>query len=189
MKRTAILVTLLIAACGDSVKTDTEFKSVLVTSMHDSLLGDIDALVQASTELENVAPTPNGRGWDATQDAAAIAAMKTAWMRARTAYEHIEGALAPIFPEIDTSIDARYDNFLADENGQGDSYLFDDQGVTGLHAVERILYADVTPQHVIDFEKTLPGYRAAAFPATEQEASDFKTKLCAKIVADAQTLA
>ena len=47
----------------------------------------------------------------------------------------------------------------------GDQDLFDDQGVTGMHAIERILYADtIPPSVVIDFEKALPGYEAAAFP-------------------------
>ena len=46
-------------------------------------------------------------------DAAAIAAMKDAWKRRRIAYEHVEGATAPIFPDVDVSMDARYDDFLA----------------------------------------------------------------------------
>ena len=57
----------------------------------------------------------------------------------------------------------------------------------GLHAVERILYVDTTNARVVDFEKILPGYKAAAFPATEAESNDFKTKLLPKIIADAQT--
>jgi iron uptake system component EfeO len=153
--------------------------------MHDSLLGDLDALVQAAKDMQAAAPASAGRGWDKTLDAPAIAATKDAWIRARSAYERIEGALAPIFPDIDASIDARYDDFLSTTP---DDYLFDDKGVTGLHAAERILYADTTPPYVVTFEKSLPGYKAAASPATEQEAADFKNKLLARIITDAQTL-
>jgi len=157
--------------------------------MHDVLLTDVNALAQAAVDLQVAAPTTTGRGWDRTTDAAAIASMRAIWLKARTAYEHIEGALAPLFPDIDVSIDARYDDFLADLAGKGgDAYLFDDQGVTGMHAVERILFADLIPARVVTFEKALPGYVAAALPATEQESIDFKTKLCAKLVKDTKLL-
>ena len=63
-------------------------------------------------------------------------------------------------------------------NVQGDNSLFDGQGVIGMHAIERILYVQQTPAFVVGFESKLPGYKAAAFPATEQEAADFKNKLC-----------
>ncbi|HVT07062.1 MAG TPA: EfeM/EfeO family lipoprotein [Polyangia bacterium] len=155
--------------------------------MRTSFVTDLSNLVSSAQALQAAAPTPAGRGWDATQDAAAIAAMKSAWVACRAAYEHIEGATAPIFPDIDASIDSRYDDFLAGLPA-GDSYLFDDQGVTGMHAVERILFSDVTPQRVIAYESTLTGYVPAAFPATAAEASDFKTKLVAKLIADAQSL-
>ena len=116
MKRCGvILMSVVAAACSSSSsgKSDADYQADVVRGMHDSLLTDLDDLVQASTDLESAAPTPSGRGWDAAQDAAAISAMKAAWIRARTAYEHIEGAIAPIFPDIDASIDARYDDFMA----------------------------------------------------------------------------
>ena len=169
--------------------TDAEQRTKAVQAMHDALQVDVAALAQAVSDLKDAAPTPAGRGWDKTLDAAAIASMRASWIRARTAYEHIEGALAPLFPDIDTSIDARYDDFLADLAAQGgDAYLFDGQGVIGMHAVERVIFADVIPARVVEFEKSLAGYVAAAMPATAQEAADFKDKLCAKLVADTKTL-
>jgi iron uptake system component EfeO len=114
--------------------------------------------------------------------------MQTAWIASRTAYEHIEGATAPIYPDIDYSIDSRYDDFMAALGAAGDAYLFDDVGVTGMHAVERILYVEVTPPRVVTYEATLPGYVAAAWPATDQEASDFKSRLVEKQIADARSL-
>jgi len=144
--------------------------------------------VSAAQDLQRAAPLPPDRGWDAKKDAAAITAMKGAWIRARTAYESVEGALAPLFPDLDFSIDARYDDVLAQLEPEGDKDLFDDEGVTGMHAVERILYSDVTPQRVVTFEETLPGYVPAAFPATADQAAEFKSKLCGKLIADAGAL-
>jgi iron uptake system component EfeO len=195
---------LLGAACSSSssapLSADAQFQAKVVSGMRSSFVTDLGNLVSYSQMLQAAAPTPADRGWDATLDAAAFTAMKTAWTGCRAAYEHIEGATAPIFPDIDATIDSRYDDFLATlsptgvgPNGPtpgvpGDSYLFDDQGVTGMHAVERILYSDVTPARVIAYESTLPGYVASAFPATPQEASDFKTKLVQKQIKDAKTL-
>ncbi|HEY8206150.1 MAG TPA: imelysin family protein [Myxococcaceae bacterium] len=179
----------LIAALGAGcAKTDDDYKRDITQGMHDTLLSGIDGLLQASKDVRASAPRPTGRGWDATQDAAAITATKAAWVRARRSYELIEGALAPIFPDIDFGIDARYDDYLAAAGASGDTYLFDDQGVTGLHGVERVLYAHEVPPEVITFESQLPGYRAPAWPATEQEAADFRDSLCARMVADAQAL-
>jgi iron uptake system component EfeO len=110
------------------------------------------------------------------------------WKKARVAYEHVEGATAPIFPDLDVTMDERYDGYLSALGATGDQDLFDDQGVTGMHGIERILYARTTRQEVIDFEKTLPGYKAAAWPATDAEAMEFKTKIAAKLVTDAHTL-
>ena len=77
---------------------------------------------------------------------------------------------------------------MADLGEDGDQDLFDDQGVTGMHAIERILYAPTTPAYVIATEATFVGYKAAAWPATEAEAAEFKNKLCARLVTDTQTL-
>ena len=173
---------------GPPALTDAEQRAKAVQAMHDALLVDVQTLAQAVSDLKDAAPTPAGRGWDKTLDAAAITSMRTAWVRARTAYEHIEGALAPLFPDIDTAIDARYDNFLTNLGAAGDAYLFDDQGVVGMHAVERVLYADVIPARVVTFEMSLQGYVAAAMPATALEAADFKNKLCARLVTDTKTL-
>jgi iron uptake system component EfeO len=172
-----------LAACDGGSDPD---KDATAKAMGTALQSDLMALWTASKDLQAAAPMPAGRGWDKTMDAEAIASMKAAWIRARTAYEHVEGATAPIFSDIDVAIDERYDGFL--EGGDGDDDLFDDQGVTGMHAIERILYADVTPAGVVELEKTIPGYVAAAWPKTEAEAAAFKTKLAARLVTDTKTL-
>ena len=166
------------------VLTDAQYQTQAVNGMHDVLLKDINDLLTAAQAIQAAAPS-NLAGWS---DDAQITNMKNAWVQARAAYEHSEGAIAPLLPDIDVAIDARYDDFLATLGPTGDQNLFDDQGVTGMHGIERIVYAPVTPQAVIQFESTLPGYVAASFPTTEQQASDFKNKLCAKLVSDVTTL-
>src|SRR4051794_22937519 len=101
--------------------------------------------------------------------------MKVQWRLARQAYEHIEGAIAVLFPELDVSTDERYDGFV---ETAADAYLFDGEGATGIHAIERILWAGEIRPEVVTFEMGLPGYKAAAYPKTKQEADDFKNKLC-----------
>ena len=162
----------------------------VVNAIRTSISTDIKSLQDATSAMVSAAPSATDRGWDPAQDQAAMDATKAAWKQARTAYEHIEGATAPDFPNIDFSIDARYDDFLSAPplTPNGDSDLFDDQGVTGLHAAERILYSDVIPERVVTFESSLMGYKAAAFPSNGDEAAEFKTKLLPKMVADAASL-
>lgn len=169
-------------ASPDASLTDAQQQAAIVAGLHDALLTDLNNLKKAAQDLQAAAPE---HAWDATTDAAAITSMRAAWGRARTAYEHIEGVLAPLFPELDESIDFRYDDFLA-LPPNGDAYLFDDQGVTGMHAQERILWAKDTRPSVVEFESHLPGYVAAAYPKNDQEAADFKNKLSKRVVDDAQ---
>ena len=186
MNRHIALLVLALAGCG---KGDEDAqRSRVEREMKAWLVSKVRAFRSAAEALQKAAPTPAGRGWDATQDARAIAAMKDAWGRAREAYELIEGAVAPLFPESDTATDARYDDFLAQLGQQGDSAPFDDQGVVGVHAIERILWADAIPPETVAFEQGLPGYRPAAFPANEAEAHDFKHKLTARLVKDIHEL-
>lgn len=148
---------------------------------------NLDALVTATTALQAAAPAGGPNGWDASgADAAAIASMKTHWKEARTAYESIEGAIAVLFRDLDISTDERYDAFLSDFGPDDD--LFDDQDVTGIHAIERILWSDSIPQSVIAFESSLAGYQPARFPQTQAEAQEFKNKLCARLVTDVHTM-
>jgi iron uptake system component EfeO len=148
-------------------------------------LAEWDAAVAA---LQAAAPVSAGRGWDARLDARALDEMRAAWTRGRIAYERVEGAVAPLFPESDVATDARYEMFLAAALGTGDPSPFDGEGVVGMHAIERILWADAVPAEVSAFERALAGYRAPAFPATEAEARAFKRDLVGRVVADVRQL-
>src|SRR5262245_7887580 len=114
-------VLLTVVACGPAqpeAGTDQEYEGRAVSQMHAELLTDVDELVRATTDLQSAAPVKVGNGWDSQEDAAGLAAMREAWVRARTSYERVEGAIAPLFPDIDAEIDARYDDFLTELQSQ-----------------------------------------------------------------------
>jgi iron uptake system component EfeO len=182
--RSAVMIASLVA-CGDSAKSDADYQAEVVASMHVAIGAELADLVAAARDLQAAAPT---HAWNATADAAAIEAMRDAWKRTRVAYEHVEGATAPIFGDLDVTMDARYDDYLAETGPAGDQALFDATGVTGMHGIERILYAPAIRPEVIAFERTLPGYQAAAYPATDVEAMSFKTVLVQKLIDDARSL-
>jgi iron uptake system component EfeO len=184
-----LLVYLLSAVgCGADGTSDAQFKSQIVSAMHQLVLSEVVGLNQAASDLQAAAPAPVGRGWDATLDQQPIADMKDAWVRMRANWEQAEGTLECLFPDLDTSMDSRYEELLAPLGATGDPDPFDGVGITGMHAVERILYAPVTPLAVIAYESSLAGSLTAAWPATEAEAADFKGGLCQRLVTDTQTL-
>jgi iron uptake system component EfeO len=183
MKHSVLAIALVapLAGCSDSDKTDADFQADVVDSMHDSIGAELDALVVAARALQADA-------WSATADAQAITNMREAWKRTRVAYEHVEGATAPIFGGLDGSLDARYDDYLFELRPGGDPDLFDGTGVTGMHAIERILFVpDIRPE-VIKFEADLEGYEPARYPRTDDEAIAFKTVLVQKLIDDASSL-
>ena len=174
---------LMVAGCGssDPAPRDRALGDVKAFITH-----NLDDLVGASSELQSAAPAADDDGWSSRSDASALANMKAAWKKARTAYEHIEGAIAVLFPELDISTDERYDGFLSTYGP--DANLFDGQGVTGVHAIERILWSDSIDAVVLAFESALPGYVAARFPGNRQEADDFKSGLCQRLVTDVRAM-
>jgi iron uptake system component EfeO len=156
----------------------------LRTDMHTLVAGETTKLKSAAEALCAAAPD-DAAGWD---DTAALDAMKAAWVETRGPYERIEGLVAPLFSDIDAAIDERYDGFVAVGAGQTpvpDPNLFDGQVVTGMHAIERILYHLNAPEALGEEEASLgAGYTAPAYPETDEEATDFKTKLCGQLVLD-----
>ena len=171
-------------ACDNADDNDFETQATLdVKALVDAQL---KTLVQASEEIQAAAPEADEDGWNDQDDAEAYKKMVAAWKKARTAYENVEGPIAVLFEGLDVSTDARYDAFI-EENGP-DEDLFDDENVTGMHAIERILFSSSTPDYVVKFEKALPGYKAAAFPKTRQEADAFKNKLCKRLVTDTKKM-
>jgi len=181
-----------LAACGDddkpsdAAKTDAEFRTEITAGMQSSITAELTNLIQAAKDLQTAAPTHK---WDVSvaADASALVTMKAAWQRTRVAYEHVEGATAPIFPDLDGTMDARYEDFV---EGGPDNNMFDAQGVTGMHGIERILFAaDIRPEVAAREQEHLPNsYTVAAYPATDAEATSFKTVLVQKLIDDATSL-
>lgn len=203
----SLLCALLGAACGDSTPAtppdqgpgdsgpgaDTlaadggaDPQGQVTLAVKQIISQELDALVAGATALQAGAPAPDADGWNITTDAAAVMAMRQSWRDTRDAYERIEGAIAVLFPNYDFSTDGRYDAFLA-QNGPDDN-LFDDMNVTGVHAIERILWADSVPSQVTAFESTLDGYLPPAFPSNQAEAQAFKTQLCQKLIDDVSAM-
>ena len=183
MKTCSLFVAAVCAACTGN--SDADYKREVTQQMHASIATDLAALARAARELQAAAPT---HAWSATTDAAAIDEMRAAWRRTRVAYELVEGATAPLFPDQDFAMDARYDDYLVELGPEGDTDLFDATGATGMHSIERILFAPQVRSEVLAFESTLPGYRAPEFPKTDAEAMKFKTELVAQLISDADDL-
>ncbi|MFT3770562.1 MAG: EfeM/EfeO family lipoprotein [Minicystis sp.] len=181
------LLALLVTGCGDNstVIDDAEREQEAVVAVKAEIQTHLDELAAAVTALQKAAPAPDADGWSADADKAAVDAMRAEWKKARIAYESVEGALAVVFPQLDFVLDARYDAFI---EATPDDDLFDDTGVTGMHAVERILWANAIPPQVLAFESALVNYQPATFPRTQDEATAFRDKLCARLVADVESM-
>jgi iron uptake system component EfeO len=108
--------------------------------------------------------------------------MKTSWTNAHVAYEGVQGALDILFGDVEASFDTTYTDFLG--KNPADEDAFDDKGFIGAHAIERILWADDQPQAVSVFESAFDHYVAARYPATADEAAEFKTKLVQRAIDD-----
>ena len=180
MRRITLLSLLptALAACSTSQASPEDQAARRVKDIVTAELHDLHA---AALAIQAAAPEPDADGWNATDDAVAVDAMKMHWYDARVSYERIEGAIAVLFPELDASTDERYEGFLADAP---DDDLFDGEGVTGVHAIERILWSDSINPEVVAFESALDGYSAAAFPADATEAKEFRDGLAQRLVDD-----
>lgn len=159
------------AAC-----TGADPEQQVILDVKATVAAELSQLGRAAEALQQAAPDAAWVG------GAELEPSKDAWRDARVAYEHVEGAIAVLFPELDASTDERYDGFLADSGPDDD--LFDGDGVTGVHAIERILWADAHPAEVVTFESALPGYTPAAFPATDAEAAAYRDGLVQRLVDD-----
>lgn len=177
---------LSLVGCG-SETTDADYRSDIVAQMHAFLLQQAQAMSTAVGRLRDAVPVSMGRGWDRTMDLPAIDSMKNAWNDMRDAWERTEGVLAAMYPDLDDALDQRYDVLLAGLSG-GDNDLFDSNGVIGMHAVERILFAPSIPAAVAAREAMLTGYVPASWPSSESQATEFKTGVCTRLYSDIQDL-
>lgn len=148
------------------------------------LTREMAALERAGRDLRDAAPAPDADGWNSRDDADAVRRMRSAWGRMRDAYEHIEAGVVVLFPETDVAIDGRFETFA--EAGL-DRDPFDGEGVTGMHAVERVLWADEVPPAVLGFERSLREgavFFAPSFPRNPREAAAFRDGLVGRLLTD-----
>ena len=181
------LAMLMLLACGATPAPPSAHDAALI-DVKQYVNAELTALQRAVTDLQRAAPRQ--RAWSRVTDAVAVHTMQMHWREARTAYEHIEGAIAVLFSNYDIAIDGRYDQFI--EGGAhdcpnaaiGDCFLFNGVGVTGMHAIERILWSDVISEPTRAFESSFPNYQAARFPSDAAEANAFADELVAKLADD-----
>ena len=151
-----VLALFALACSGDNDKLDLEQNAIAGVKQY---VGDeLAALAASGDALVAAAPAADADGWSAGTDAAAVDEVRSHWKTTRIHYERVEGAIAVLFPDLDVSTDERYDGFI--EEGP-DANLFDGDGATGVHCIERILWADSHPPAVVAFESALPNYTAA----------------------------
>lgn len=171
----------LLLACGTDNDAAADLEAEAILGVKDYVDEELHSLAEAALAIQTAAPAPDADGWGAGE----TAGMEAAWKDARVSYERVEGAIAVLFPDLDAATDERYDGFIAE--GPDDN-LFDGDHVTGVHAIERIVWSDRIPAHVVAFESALPDYTPAAFPADQTQATDFQTGLCQRLVDDTETM-
>ena len=174
-----------LGACSNDDGDDADLKTDAIIDTKAYVTGELEKLVTASEAIQKAAPAPDDDGWNPREDAQALEKMRSAWADARDAYERVEGSIAILFEGLDISTDERYDGFI---EADGDDDLFDGEGVTGMHAIERILWAGDHPEHVLAFESALPNYKEAEFPSNEDEADGFKNELAQRLVDDTKEM-
>jgi iron uptake system component EfeO len=190
----------ILAACssdGDDTSgptTTANLKAQISSNMASTMASTLADLVDQAQAMQAAAPSTawtykTGASTDLTDDQ--WNAMANPWIKARADYEMVEGATAPIYPNIDTTIDGRVEDFGPSGNSPtltSTSDMFGVSGMSGLHAAERILYVWSTPASVATYEEGLGYCPPQSYPTTDADAVEFKTILLAKIITDAQTL-
>lgn len=184
----AIACALALSACAsdnDLVLADATRDADAARAARDVLIAGARDLRAAAKALCAAAPPPHAGGWKLADDAASIAATKIAWKDAQRAHQSIEAAVELFFPDLGVALGGSYEDALA---VGPDPDLFDADGFVGLHALERVLWANQIPPSVVAVESALDGHAPAAFPADEAAAARFRDGLCARLVDDAAAL-
>ncbi|AKF10703.1 imelysin family protein [Sandaracinus amylolyticus] len=146
---------------------------------------EVAELARACDALCAAAPAPDADGWSIASDREAVERMRAEWRRARRAYEHVEGAIAILFPDTDAAVDGRYEHEV---ELRRDDTPFDANGFVGMHAIERILWSDAIPAPTERFERALASYTPPRTPASEAEARAFQGALCARLSRDVRAM-
>lgn len=109
---------------------------------------------------------------------------RSRWREARAHYEHVEGAIAVLFPETDADVDGRYEHVV---ELRSDPDPLDGEGFVGMHAIERVLFAREIPEAVHTFERAL-AHPSEPAPLTPETTARFEAGLCARLVRDLRAM-
>lgn len=184
----AALGMVLLAACNAdgnrAILADEALDEQTVTAANALIQRRFDDFAAAAEALHDAVPAADPDGWNAKDDASAVEAMRAAWLKARAAYTAVEVPASTLFPELHRRLDSDYDDLIVDSP---DTFLFDEHGVRGLQAVERILWSDAIPANVLAHESALPNYVAAGFPRSDDDAKE-ALELFEALAADADAL-
>ena len=179
--RWAAPLLLLLGACAGEKAAPTDPETAAILGVKSDIDANLNDLAAAAEAMQTAAP--DAAGWAA--GGAALDPLRDDWRAARRAYEASEGAIAVLFPDLDAATDERYDAVAMVE---ADEDPFDDQGFVGVHAIERIAWAEGQPAAVLAFEQSLPNYRAARAPADAAEADRLRGALLQRLVDDTAEL-
>ncbi len=157
--------------------------STLTTAMQGFMRTHVGRLDTALGELAMAAP--RGHAWLQESDKAALLAMRAAWKSAHAEALAVGVPLEYIFPAQAQHLDRSWEREALTLMGMPDPNPFDDQGVVGLHAIERVLWGPESSGEVLAFERKDAAYFPALAPATAADADDFANLLVGKVRAHA----
>lgn len=163
------------AATVDAATTDTT-EAEAVAQLRVTTKIQLDRVTTNAAMLLTLAPT---EAWS-TSDASRLEAMRASYIVLRDAYVQSEGLFAVLAPNLGPSIDRLYEQAIGDVR---DEAPFDAQGFAGLHAIERILWAEMQRMSVEAAEEAILGYSRPEFPKSKDDADAFRQKM----LTDAQT--
>jgi iron uptake system component EfeO len=170
MNRLAYMFLVVSAACGTSPAPATNSDDdVGVAATQAYLSSSGEALTAAADTL--LASTPST---PFSSDDASLTAMRNAWLETRARYCNVEAAIDMLAPST------LADTYEQDIHDARDENPFDNVGFSGLHGIERILWANLTLDATKAYEEQLFGYSNARFPEIEQEADDLRNKMIAE---------
>ncbi|MCX7807362.1 MAG: EfeM/EfeO family lipoprotein [Deltaproteobacteria bacterium] len=177
-KRLVVVLFTLFASCGEdanergeTASKSKELRERAAIEVDRFVDGEAKALLRTARKLCAPGIGPEER--------------RNHWKRARTHYERIEGAIAVLFPETDADVDGRYEHVAELED---DRNPFDGVGFIGMHAIERILWAEEIPEAVFAFERALVHY-APPQPLVKERENEFLAGLCARLMRDLEGMA
>ncbi|MFT5434795.1 MAG: hypothetical protein ACI9OJ_005509, partial [Myxococcota bacterium] len=160
---------LFTASCSASEEPEQipTSRTTLTLALHAEVGERLADFEGALANLEAAVPPPDADGWSDSTEAAAVLTMREHWRQARVAYQKIWPFVAVLHPAEEAELDLLLDVYL---NEPSDEFV-------GMHAIERILWADAIDAAVLATEDLLDGAPKARFPNDAASARYFRDDL------------